>query len=127
MAERLTAEFGNGFSLSNLKLMRQFYMQYAQRIGQTASGFSDGQAPSAISQTLSDLLVAGNGNAPSPSAGPIRICGCSYQNCSIFCLVDDTLRCALQMHWHIHALVQHAHHLHPIAGLAPEKYRVRTK
>ena len=71
LAERLTAEFGNGFSLSNLKLMRQFYMQYAQRIGQTASGFSDGQAPSAISQTLSDLLVAGNGNAPSPSAGPI--------------------------------------------------------
>jgi predicted nuclease of restriction endonuclease-like (RecB) superfamily len=64
LAERLTAEFGSGFSLSNLKLMRQFYVQYAQRIGQTASGFSDGQAPRAISQTLSDLLTASNGKRP---------------------------------------------------------------
>ena len=64
LAERLTAEFGNGFSLSNLKLMRQFYVQYAQRIGQTTSGFSDGQTPRAISQTLSDLLASDNGKRP---------------------------------------------------------------
>ncbi len=38
LAERLTAEFGSGFSATNLKLMRQFYALHAQRIGQTVSG-----------------------------------------------------------------------------------------
>ena len=38
LAERLTAEYGSGFSATNLKLMRQFYALDAQRIGQTASG-----------------------------------------------------------------------------------------
>ena len=38
LADRLTDEFGKGFSLSNLKSMRQFYLQNQQRIGQTASG-----------------------------------------------------------------------------------------
>ncbi|MDZ7921001.1 PDDEXK nuclease domain-containing protein [Rhodoferax sp.] len=64
MSERLTAEFGSGFSLSNLKLMRQFYVQYAPRIGQTASGFFEGQAPREISQTLSDLLIASDVKRP---------------------------------------------------------------
>ena len=40
LAERLTAEFGSGFSLTNLKLMRQFYVLYASRIGQAASDLS---------------------------------------------------------------------------------------
>lgn len=64
LAERLTAEFGSGFSLTNLKLMRQFYVLYAQRIGQTASGFSGAQTLSPISQTLSDLLAAGQSERP---------------------------------------------------------------
>lgn len=34
LAERLTAEFGRGFSQTNLKLMRQFYVQNQHRIGQ---------------------------------------------------------------------------------------------
>ena len=38
LAERLTSGFGSGFSVTNLKLMRQFYSLHAQRIGQTASG-----------------------------------------------------------------------------------------
>jgi len=38
LAERLTDEFGTGFSLSNLKSMRQFYLQNQQRISQTVSG-----------------------------------------------------------------------------------------
>ncbi len=41
LAARLTGEFGSGFSISNLKYMRQFYMVYPERvpqIGQTASG-----------------------------------------------------------------------------------------
>jgi hypothetical protein len=38
LAERLTVEFGSGFSVTNLKLMRQFYVLNAERRGQTASG-----------------------------------------------------------------------------------------
>ena len=37
LAERLTAEFRRGFSVTNLMFMRQFYLSNAQRIGQTAS------------------------------------------------------------------------------------------
>ena len=37
LADTLTHEFGKGFSLTNLKLMRQFYLTYHSRIGQTAS------------------------------------------------------------------------------------------
>lgn len=41
LAERLTREFGNGFSRSNLEYMRRFYVAYEDRgfhIAQTASG-----------------------------------------------------------------------------------------
>ena len=38
LAERLTTEFGRGFSLSNLKSMRQFYSQNQHRIGQSVTG-----------------------------------------------------------------------------------------
>jgi hypothetical protein len=31
-AARLTGEFGNGFSVSNLRYMRQFYLAYPERI-----------------------------------------------------------------------------------------------
>jgi predicted nuclease of restriction endonuclease-like (RecB) superfamily len=37
LACRLTGEFGNGYSATNLKLMRQFFVQYTRRIGQTVS------------------------------------------------------------------------------------------
>jgi len=69
LAARLTGEFGNGFSFSNLKYMRQFYLAYperAPRIGQTLSGqFTEptkiqtvsGEFPSfAIGQTPSGEL-----------------------------------------------------------------------
>src|SRR3989339_109536 len=38
LAERLTREFKKGFSLSNLKSMRQFYLQNQNRIGQSITG-----------------------------------------------------------------------------------------
>lgn len=38
LSVKLSHEFGKGFSLSNLKLMRQFYLLYKSRIGQTVSG-----------------------------------------------------------------------------------------
>jgi predicted nuclease of restriction endonuclease-like (RecB) superfamily len=50
LAERLTAEFGRGFSDTNLKLMRLFYLQDPQRIRQTMS--DEFKAPSK-SQTSS--------------------------------------------------------------------------
>ncbi len=54
LAEQLTAEFGNGFSTTNLKLMRQFYLLYSERISQTASDLSSTQP---IGQTVSDQLA----------------------------------------------------------------------
>ena len=64
MAASLTVEFGKGFSLTNLKLMRQFYLTYRQQIGQTASNvlplLQKGQTPSdqsAKTQTASGKFV----------------------------------------------------------------------
>ena len=51
LADRLTGEFGKGFSLSNLKSMRQFYLQNQDRIGQSATGQFETPA---IGQTLTD-------------------------------------------------------------------------
>ncbi len=51
----LTVEFGNGYSLTNLKLMRQFFMEYFGRIGQTSS---DQLAAPEKSQTLSGVLAS---------------------------------------------------------------------
>ncbi len=39
LAEALTHEFGKGFSLTNLKMMRKFYLTYRAKIGQTGTGF----------------------------------------------------------------------------------------
>jgi predicted nuclease of restriction endonuclease-like (RecB) superfamily len=53
LSVKLTGEFGKGFSLTNLKLMRQFYFMKQVEIGQTPSD----QLPRiSKSQTLSDLL-----------------------------------------------------------------------
>lgn len=51
LSDVLTAEFGRGFSTTNLKLMRQFYLLFRERIGQTLSGESSRPA---IGQTASD-------------------------------------------------------------------------
>jgi len=59
LAERLTAEFGSGFSMTNLKLMRQFYLQYARRISQTVSDLS---SLNGMGQTPSDQLAASGKN-----------------------------------------------------------------
>ena len=59
LAERLTAEFGSGFSATNLKLMRQFYALHPQRMGQTASGLLAAVSASRIGLTLSDPFCGG--------------------------------------------------------------------
>jgi len=58
LSTQLSAEFGKGFSLTNLKLIRQFYLTYRDQIGQQLSG----QSPNTPkSQTLSDQLrLSGN-------------------------------------------------------------------
>ena len=38
LARQLTSEFGRGFSFSSLKSMRQFYLTYQERIGQSLVG-----------------------------------------------------------------------------------------
>src|SRR5690606_21768089 len=49
----LTDEFGRGFSQTNLKMMRRFYLTYQNQIGQTASGLLPALKKG---QTVSDLL-----------------------------------------------------------------------
>jgi predicted nuclease of restriction endonuclease-like (RecB) superfamily len=51
LSQKLSGEFGNGFSSTNLKLMRQFFLQYRTRIGQT---LSDQLLPGTKGQTLPD-------------------------------------------------------------------------
>ena len=58
LADKLTQEFGSGFSETSLKTMRQFFLLYADRIGQARSDVS---SPPTIRQTMSDKLsVIGN-------------------------------------------------------------------
>jgi predicted nuclease of restriction endonuclease-like (RecB) superfamily len=67
LADRLTGEFGRGFSHTNLKLMRLFYLQNQNRIGQTVSDQFNAPAirqsvtgefnPPSIGQTVSDQLA----------------------------------------------------------------------
>jgi len=65
-------EFGSGFSVTNLKLMRQFYIEYRPRMGQTASGQSSHLLP--IGQTVSDPLTSTQKQqTPSVKLAPARI------------------------------------------------------
>ena len=64
LGARLTAEFGAGFSRSNLEYMRRFYLAYPDRrpqISQTLSGISGAPdipaPPNPISQTMSGKLT----------------------------------------------------------------------
>lgn len=54
LADRLTGEFGTGFSLSNLRSMRQFYLQNQDRIGQSVT--DQFNAP-AIGQSMTGELA----------------------------------------------------------------------
>lgn len=78
LAERLTAEFGSGFSLTNLKHMRQFYLQYAHRISQTPSDLSSLKK---IGQTTSDQLSdSGKNQAPSGKTVADRLFNLSWSH-----------------------------------------------
>jgi hypothetical protein len=70
LAARLTSEFGNGFSKSNLEYMRRFYVTYPNRssqIAQTVSGRFGGleaSLSSPITQTLSGQSVPSSTDLP---------------------------------------------------------------
>jgi hypothetical protein len=79
LAARLTGEFGSGFSISNLKYMRQFYMAYPERvprISQTASGqfqpfpisqsLTGNSGPLPIGQTVSGQLDSSSDSSHHP-------------------------------------------------------------
>jgi predicted nuclease of restriction endonuclease-like (RecB) superfamily len=77
LAARLTSEFGSGFSISNLKYMRQFYMVYPERvpqIGQTASGqFQPFPLPQSLSgNSLSSPIGQTLSGQSSPSADSLH-------------------------------------------------------
>ena len=59
LSGRLTKEFGKGFSLTNLKLMRQFYLANQKRIGQKASDRLriDAKSQKASDQTAGDIFT----------------------------------------------------------------------
>lgn len=56
LSARLMEEFGKGFSPTNLRLIRQFFMEYRDRISQSPS---DSFTSRQICQTLSDKLQSG--------------------------------------------------------------------
>ena len=56
LAAGLTVEFGRGYSETNLKLMRQFYVSWTDRFSQVSQIASAKSLPGPIGQTLSDQL-----------------------------------------------------------------------
>ncbi len=76
LAERLTVEFGKGFSLSNLKSMRQFYLQNQHRIGQSTTGQLDSPQKS---QSLTDqFALPQKGQSPSGQSRPFTLSWTHY-------------------------------------------------
>lgn len=65
LAQTMTSEFGRGFSATNLKLMRQFYLTYASRISQTTSDRSSEKNRQTLSDKLGDKNPCAE-NLPAP-------------------------------------------------------------
>lgn len=76
LAERLTAEFGRGFSKSNLEYMRRFYLAYASRhpIAQNATG----QSPAAGAALPIAQFTTGQSTAPTAVQRPFALSWTHY-------------------------------------------------
>ena len=72
LAQSMTAEFGRGFSATNLRLMRQFYLVYSPRILQT---LSDKLPTPEIHQTASDESPNVDIRAASPQISLTQLTG----------------------------------------------------
>jgi hypothetical protein len=57
LSARLTEEFGRGFSVTNLKLMRQFFMERRDRIGQSMTDQLKLSAPTSQSPTDQSTMI----------------------------------------------------------------------
>ena len=67
LAARLTSDFGNGFSKSNLEYMRRFYLVYPGRDIQIAQTLS-GRFPGLEKSTNSSIAQTASGQSASPGA-----------------------------------------------------------
>lgn len=72
LSDKLATEFGNGFSLTNLKLMRQFYVQNEYRIGQTVSGQLDCKKKSQTASDQFHFLQPAFVKLPATQETPVR-------------------------------------------------------
>jgi predicted nuclease of restriction endonuclease-like (RecB) superfamily len=88
LARVVTAEFGRGFSSTNLKLMRQFYLLYRERIGQTPSDqlalpskrqtVSDQSLPTTIAQSFSPISATASRKSKTDRVPPPFILSWSH-------------------------------------------------
>lgn len=70
LADDLTRRFGRGFSVSNLKQFKKFYLLYRpSEKGQTVSGLSSPSEPARIGQTVSGLSPPPTLQTPSEESG----------------------------------------------------------
>jgi predicted nuclease of restriction endonuclease-like (RecB) superfamily len=78
LSQRLMAEFGKGFSYSNLKSMRQFYLGFQDRIGQTLSGQSGNIPLKAKGNTLARIGQTVTGQLMDSDARPFSLSWSHY-------------------------------------------------
>jgi len=82
----LSTEFGRGFSLTNLKLCRSFYLRYRPPIGQTVSDLS----VAAASTRRRQLTAAQKGQTPSDLfAAPAGLPGLSWSHFVFLMRIED--------------------------------------
>lgn len=77
LSDRLTEEFGPGFSRSNLEYMRRFYLTYRDRVcekSQTLSGISEGVGMA----TSSSMSQTASGNFSPASSAPFTLSWSHY-------------------------------------------------
>ena len=79
LAAQLTDEFGRGFSLSNLKSMRQFYQQNRNRIGRSLTGQLFPAAPDSFLPISSAKLAVGQkSQSPAGQSFPFSLSWTHY-------------------------------------------------
>jgi predicted nuclease of restriction endonuclease-like (RecB) superfamily len=86
LADRLTDEFGRGFSHTNLKLMRLFYLQNQERIGQTRT---DQFIVPLIGQTVSDQLAIRQSLSGESGGSPLRPFTLSWSHYVFLLRIDN--------------------------------------
>jgi predicted nuclease of restriction endonuclease-like (RecB) superfamily len=91
LAERLTSEFGRGFSRSNLQNMRTFFLLYQDRMPQIRQKPSGKLPTTTIGQRASDQLPAGIAQKPSAklSTAPSATFNLSWSHYVLLLTIKD--------------------------------------